>query len=96
MVFQYALHVYDRLVDLGKDYGVQHVGYIAMKTLRIEKFFGFWGQDFNPTTTPLECGRAFRVKFEVRVPFYNYNIQNNITYSESMLQMIINECSQLT
>ncbi|XP_022669738.1 pyruvate dehydrogenase phosphatase regulatory subunit, mitochondrial-like isoform X2 [Varroa destructor] len=61
---EYALHVYDRLVDIGKDYGLQHVGYIAMKTLRIEKFFGFWGQDFNRTTTPLECGRAFRVKFE--------------------------------
>lgn len=57
--------MYDRLTDIGKDYGLQHVGYMAMKTLRIEKFFGFWGQDFNPTTTPLECGRAFRVKFEV-------------------------------
>ena len=43
---------------------MRHAGSIAMRTLRIEKFFAFWGQDLDTTTTPLECGRAFRVKFD--------------------------------
>lgn len=36
-----------------------------MKALRVEKFYAFWGQDLDTTTTPLECGRSWRVKFDV-------------------------------
>uniref|UniRef100_A0A6B0VGT1 Putative dimethylglycine dehydrogenase n=2 Tax=Ixodes ricinus TaxID=34613 RepID=A0A6B0VGT1_IXORI len=61
---EYALHVYDRILQVGLKYGIQHAGYFAMKTLRIEKFFAFWGKDLDCTTTPFECGRAFRVKFD--------------------------------
>lgn len=60
---EFALHVYDRIMETGRKYGIQHAGYFAMKTLRIEKFFAFWGKDLDCTTTPFECGRAFRVKF---------------------------------
>ncbi|CAG0879333.1 unnamed protein product [Darwinula stevensoni] len=58
---EYALHVYNCLIEAGKEYGVQNCGYYAMRTLRIEKFYTFWGQDLDTATTPLECGRAFRV-----------------------------------
>lgn len=61
---EYALHVYDRILEVGQKYGIQHAGYFAMRTLRIEKFFAFWGKDLDCTTTPFECGRAFRVKFD--------------------------------
>jgi len=60
------LHVYSGLVEFGKKYGLQHCGYYAMRALRIEKFYAFWGQDLDTSTTPLECGRSFRVKFDVR------------------------------
>lgn len=60
---EYALHVYDRLIEAGGKYGIQHAGLYAMRTLRIEKFYAFWGQDLDTTTTPLECGRTFRVNF---------------------------------
>lgn len=49
----------------GEKYGLQHAGYYAMRALRVEKFFAFWGQDLDTTTTPLECGRTWRVKFDV-------------------------------
>ena len=62
---QYALHVYDELMEKGKKYGIQHAGYYAPRALRIEKFFAFWGQDIDTTTTPFECGRVYRVNFEV-------------------------------
>lgn len=64
-VFQYGLHVYNNLVSIGKKYGMRHAGYYAMRSLRIEKFYAFWGQDLDSTTTPLECGRGFRVKLNV-------------------------------
>ena len=63
---QYALHVYDILMKSGKDYGVRNAGYYALRHLRIENFFAYWGLDLNDRTTPLECGRGFRVKFDVR------------------------------
>lgn len=65
-LFQFALHVYSGLVEVGKKYGLRHAGYYAMRSLRIEKFYAFWGQDLDTSTTPLECGRSFRVKFDVR------------------------------
>ncbi|GAB6031167.1 hypothetical protein CHUAL_007971 [Chamberlinius hualienensis] len=60
---EFALHVYGRLISTGAKYDIQHAGAFAMRTLRIEKFYAFWGQDLDTTTTPLECGRGFRVKY---------------------------------
>ena len=56
---------------MGQKYGIRNAGYYALRSLRIEKFFAFWGQDLDPFTTPLECGREFRVKFDkVRAQMY--------------------------
>uniref|UniRef100_A0A0A9WV29 Pyruvate dehydrogenase phosphatase regulatory subunit, mitochondrial n=1 Tax=Lygus hesperus TaxID=30085 RepID=A0A0A9WV29_LYGHE len=61
---EFALHVYNKIIEAGETYGVKHVGYYAMRALRVEKFYAFWGQDLDTTTTPLECGRTWRVKFD--------------------------------
>lgn len=66
---EYALHVYNNLVSVGKKYNMLHAGYYAMRSLRIEKFYAFWGQDLDSTTTPLECGRVFRVKLNKGIDF---------------------------
>lgn len=63
-IFQYALHVYNEVMSVGQKYGIRNAGYYALRSLRIEKFFAFWGQDLDSFTTPLECGREFRVKFD--------------------------------
>ncbi|KAF5286680.1 hypothetical protein FQA39_LY16163 [Lamprigera yunnana] len=65
---EFALHVYSILVNAGEKYGMKHVGYYATRALRIEKFYAFWGQDLDTRTTPLECGRMWRVKFDVSYP----------------------------
>lgn len=62
---EFALHVYNQLCAEGKAYQMQHAGHYATRTLRIEKFYAYWGQDLDTFTTPLECGRAWRVKFDV-------------------------------
>jgi len=61
---EFALHVYNKLIEAGEKYGIKHCGYYAMRALRVEKFYAFWGQDLDTTTTPLECGRSWRVKFD--------------------------------
>ena len=50
-----------------------------MRALRVEKFYAFWGQDLDTTTTPLECGRTWRVKFDVRKRKYKH-YWNNLKY----------------
>jgi pyruvate dehydrogenase phosphatase regulatory subunit len=49
---EYALHVYDTLMEKGKNYGIINAGYFALRALRIEKMFAFWGQDLDKNTTP--------------------------------------------
>lgn len=61
---QYALHVYNEVMNTGQKYGIRNAGYYALRSLRIEKFFAFWGQDLDAFTTPMECGREFQVKLE--------------------------------
>lgn len=70
---EFALHVYTQLIEGGKQYGIQHAGYYAMRALRVERFFAFWGQDLDTTTTPLECGRFWRVKFDKDMDFIGRN-----------------------
>uniref|UniRef100_G3S3Q5 Pyruvate dehydrogenase phosphatase regulatory subunit n=1 Tax=Gorilla gorilla gorilla TaxID=9595 RepID=G3S3Q5_GORGO len=65
----YALHVYNEVMSVGQKYGIRNAGYYALRSLRIEKFFAFWGQDINNLTTPLECGRESRVKLEKGMDF---------------------------
>lgn len=66
---EFALHVYSRLLETGEKYGMKHAGYYATRALRVEKFYAFWGQDLDTRTTPLECGRVWRVKFDKGVDF---------------------------
>lgn len=51
-------------MSVGQKYGIRNAGYYALRSLRIEKFFAFWGQDLNTLSTPLECGRESRVKLD--------------------------------
>uniref|UniRef100_A0A1A9VCK3 Pyruvate dehydrogenase phosphatase regulatory subunit, mitochondrial n=1 Tax=Glossina austeni TaxID=7395 RepID=A0A1A9VCK3_GLOAU len=66
---EFALHVYSRIAQAGQKYNIQHAGYYATRALRIEKFYAFWGQDLDTFTTPLECGRSWRVKFNKPIEF---------------------------
>lgn len=71
-MLQFALHVYSSLIQAGEKYGITHAGHYATRALRVEKFYAFWGQDLDTTTTPLECGRVWRVKFDVSLTIKFY------------------------
>ncbi|KPM11148.1 pyruvate dehydrogenase phosphatase regulatory subunit, mitochondrial-like protein [Sarcoptes scabiei] len=64
MLNPYSVQCYETLFNAGKKYSIQNAGSICVRVLRIEKFFSFWGQDLDSTTTPLECGREFRVCYD--------------------------------
>jgi 4-methylaminobutanoate oxidase (formaldehyde-forming) len=59
-----ALHVYDELVNASEGLGLQHAGYHALNSLRIEKAYRFWGSDITDEDTPLESGLGFAVAWD--------------------------------
>lgn len=66
---EFAVEIYDSIIEAGKEFGIRNCGYFAMRALRIEKFYAFWGQDIDSYTTPVECGRNFRTKVHNNIDF---------------------------
>ncbi len=61
---EYAEHVWDRVFEAGAPLGLRACGLVALRTLRLEKKYVLFGLDANDTTTPLEAGLAWTVKFD--------------------------------
>ena len=66
---EFALGVYDALVEAGAEVGLRHVGMHAMNSLRIEKAYRHYGHDITDADTPLEAGLGFAVKLDKPAPF---------------------------
>ncbi|XP_011494502.1 PREDICTED: pyruvate dehydrogenase phosphatase regulatory subunit, mitochondrial isoform X2 [Ceratosolen solmsi marchali] len=91
---EFALHVYTRLIEAGEKYQIRHAGYYATRALRVEKFYAFWGQDLDTFTTPLECGRTWRVKFEKGVDFIGKEAllkQRDQGVTRQYIQLLLND-----
>ncbi len=56
-----ALHVYDRLVELGEQVGLVHAGLKTLASCRMEKAYRDYGHDIDNTDTVLEAGLGFAV-----------------------------------
>jgi 4-methylaminobutanoate oxidase (formaldehyde-forming) len=61
---EFSLHVFDRIVEAGADYGLKHIGLQALNSLRLEKAYRDYGGDIDNTDTPLEVGLGRFVKFD--------------------------------
>jgi pyruvate dehydrogenase phosphatase regulatory subunit len=66
---EFAVEIYESIMEAGEEFGIKNCGYFAMRALRIEKFYAFWGQDLDSYTTPVECGRSFRTKLDHDIDF---------------------------
>lgn len=88
---EYALHVYSRLMEVGKDYGVRDVGVLTQRFMRIERFIPFWAEELTPFVTPYEAGSGYSVKLNVgrsvSVQFI-YSVRINIILSFMNISMI--------
>lgn len=56
-----ALHVYDRIVEAGKSFGLVHAGLKALASLRMEKGYRDYGHDIDNTDPVLEAGLGYFV-----------------------------------
>ncbi|KAK9745982.1 Aminomethyltransferase folate-binding domain [Popillia japonica] len=61
---EYALHVYYRLMTVGRDYGARDVGTLTQRFMRIERFIPFWGEELTSFTTPFEAGNSYIVSLD--------------------------------
>jgi glycine cleavage system aminomethyltransferase T/glycine/D-amino acid oxidase-like deaminating enzyme len=61
---EFALHVYDIIVEAGEAVGLKHAGLQALDTLRLERSYRDYGNDIDNRDTPLEAGLSFFVDFE--------------------------------
>jgi 4-methylaminobutanoate oxidase (formaldehyde-forming) len=61
---EFSLHVFDRIVAAGEDFGLKHIGLQALDSLRLEKAYRDYGGDIDNTDTPLEVGLGRFVKFD--------------------------------
>ncbi len=64
MPTEFAVHVYDRIVEAGEAFGLRHAGYHALNSLRIEKAYRHWGHDITTHDSPLEAGLGFTVAWD--------------------------------
>ena len=56
-------HVWNKVIEAGKNFGIKPIGLAARDTLRLEMGFCLYGNDINDTTSPLEAGLGWITKF---------------------------------
>lgn len=61
---EYAEHMWDAVLAAGKDHGLIPCGLGALRSVRIEKRYPLYGLDLDETTSPLEAGLGWTVRFE--------------------------------
>jgi 4-methylaminobutanoate oxidase (formaldehyde-forming) len=61
---EYAMHVFDAIVEAGSDLGLRLAGYHALDSLRIEKAFVHVGHDVGPTDDAFSAGLGHVVKLD--------------------------------
>ncbi|XP_050314040.1 pyruvate dehydrogenase phosphatase regulatory subunit, mitochondrial-like isoform X2 [Anthonomus grandis grandis] len=66
---EYALHVYYKLMTVGRDYGVRDVGVLTQRFMRLERFIPFWAEELNSFTTPFEAGNDWSVRLDKKENF---------------------------
>lgn len=61
---EFAVHVYDAIIEAGEKYGLRHCGFHVMESLRIEKAYREYSLELTADYTPLEAGLGFVCKFD--------------------------------
>jgi len=61
---EYALGLYENLMNAGERFGIANAGYRAINSLRLEKHYLVWGSDITPDYNPYEAGLGFCVALD--------------------------------
>jgi glycine cleavage system aminomethyltransferase T/glycine/D-amino acid oxidase-like deaminating enzyme len=61
---EFALHVYEQLMQEGEPFGLRLAGYHALNSCRMEKGYRHWGHDLTIEDTPVEAGLGFCIAWD--------------------------------
>ncbi len=61
---EFAVHVFDQLMEAGKPHGMELAGYHTLNSLRFEKGYRHWGHEVTPDDTPVQSGLNFAVDWD--------------------------------
>jgi 4-methylaminobutanoate oxidase (formaldehyde-forming) len=58
-----TLHVFDLLMEAGREVGLRHAGLVALESLRLEKAYRDWAHDIDNEDTPLvSCNSCWGIR----------------------------------
>ena len=66
---EFAVGVYDDLMEAGAPFGVGRGGYYAIESLRLEKGYRAFGRELTPSENPVEAGLLFACKLKTDIAF---------------------------
>jgi dimethylglycine dehydrogenase len=58
------VHLFDSIVEAGKEFGLRHFGMYAMESMRLEKSYRMWGSDLTREYSILEAGLSRFVRLK--------------------------------
>ncbi|MCU0949877.1 MAG: FAD-dependent oxidoreductase [Burkholderiaceae bacterium] len=61
---EFAVGVYETLMQAGAAFGAVNAGYYAIDSLRLEKGYRAWGRELSPEITPFEAGLSFAIDWD--------------------------------
>jgi 4-methylaminobutanoate oxidase (formaldehyde-forming) len=90
-----ATHVYDLIVEKGKQFGLRHAGLKALASLRMEKAYRDYGHDIDNTDNPFEVGLGFAVNLNKDCDFIGKDecvkTKTAAPYSRRLVQVLVKD-----
>lgn len=66
---EFAVGVYEQLLEAGQEHGLVQAGYYTINSLRLEKGYRAFGSDLTPDYNPAEAGLLFACKLKSETAF---------------------------
>jgi glycine cleavage system aminomethyltransferase T/glycine/D-amino acid oxidase-like deaminating enzyme len=66
---EFAVGVYELLLDAGRRHGLTEAGYYTINSLRLDKGYRAYGTDIGPDESPVEAGLLFACKLGTDIGF---------------------------
>jgi 4-methylaminobutanoate oxidase (formaldehyde-forming) len=66
---EFAVGVYELLLDAGRTHGLAEAGYYTINSLRLDKGYRAFGTDIGPDESPVEAGLLFACKLGTEIAF---------------------------
>jgi 4-methylaminobutanoate oxidase (formaldehyde-forming) len=90
-----AVHVYDRIVEAGDEFGLRHAGLKSLASLRLEKGYRDYGHDIDNMDDPYSVGLGFAVRLEKDDDFIGKQAcverKANLKYTHRLIQILLKD-----